>query len=123
MSLVPAFLLRRLYVKGSLKNTEEGWSFSLKNSLGSGYARKMLPLTLNGEYLPMESTFFSKDGEDVSFDKVSDDNTFGLPMNREISITVRGTRLNPAVHEIGIKFEVPGFNEMGFTFKDQIVDD
>ena len=37
MITVPAFLLRRLYVKGSLRNTAAGFEFEIKNGLGSGY--------------------------------------------------------------------------------------
>ena len=44
---VPGFLLRRLYVKGSLRATETGFSFELHNSLGSGSVNEMRPLTLD----------------------------------------------------------------------------
>ena len=36
MVTVPGFLLRRLYVKQSLANTEDGFQFELMNRLGSG---------------------------------------------------------------------------------------
>ena len=39
MVTVPAFLLRRLYVKGSLRNSDEGVQFQLMNKLGTGYAK------------------------------------------------------------------------------------
>jgi hypothetical protein len=48
MVAVPSFLLKRLYVKGSLKNTPEGFQFDLKNSLGSGYGNELLPLVVDG---------------------------------------------------------------------------
>jgi len=60
---VPAFLLRRLYVKGSLHNRADGWGFRLKNGLGSGYAKGMLPLSLDKAEVPMEKSFFAT--EDV----------------------------------------------------------
>ena len=47
MVTVPAFLLRRLYVKGSLRNSDEGVQFQLMNKLGTGYAKRLLPLTLS----------------------------------------------------------------------------
>ena len=47
MVTVPGFLLRRLYVKQSLRNTEDGFEFQLRNRLGSGYAHKMWPLKLD----------------------------------------------------------------------------
>ena len=41
MISVPAFLLRRLYVKGSLRNAAGGFEFQMKNGLGSGYAHPL----------------------------------------------------------------------------------
>ncbi len=120
MPKVPDFLLRRLYVKGSLSNLEDGWRFSLRNSLGSGYARQMRPLILDGEHVPMESTSFLKNGKEMTFDAVSEDNTFGLQMNREIEITVHRDPLPPGVHKIEMRFIVPGFGEIGFSFIDQV---
>jgi len=54
MVQVPPFLLRRLYVKGSLRNTPEGFQFQLKNTLGAGYAEKLLPLTIDGQEFEQE---------------------------------------------------------------------
>ena len=52
MVSVPGFLLRRLYVKGSLRNATGGFEFQIKNTLGSGYARGMLPVSVDGRELP-----------------------------------------------------------------------
>ena len=41
-----------LYVKGSLRNTDTGMEFQILNKLGSGQARRLLPLTVDGEELP-----------------------------------------------------------------------
>ena len=54
MVSVPGFLLRRLYVKQSLRNTSDGFEFELRNRLGSGYAHRLLPLTVDGNELPIE---------------------------------------------------------------------
>ena len=60
---VPPFLLRRLYVKGSLRATGDGFEFQLCNRLGSGYARKLPPLTLDGDELDQTATTFEVDGQ------------------------------------------------------------
>ena len=52
MVTVPAFLLRRLYVKKSLRNTENGFEFELRTRLGSGSAFTLQPLTVDGVELP-----------------------------------------------------------------------
>ena len=86
MITVPAFLLRRLYVKGSLRNASGGFEFEMKNSLGSGYAHKLWPLTVDGKELPADSTFFLIEGRETAFADVSKENTFTLAMNKTIVI-------------------------------------
>lgn len=52
MVQVPPFLLRRLYVKGSLHNTPEGFQFQLKNTLGAGYAEAFQPRPIGSRGAP-----------------------------------------------------------------------
>jgi hypothetical protein len=117
---VPAFILRRLYVKGSLHNTGSGWGFTLKNSLGSGYAKGMQPLRADDVEVPMTASSFHQDGEDITFDSVTEQTTFGLKMNRSIDISVSGQQLTPGVHKIWMGFMVPGFGKIGFDFTDEV---
>ncbi len=122
MVTVPGFLLRRLYVKQSLKNTDEGFEFKLLNRLGSGYAYKMRPVTVDGRELPLDSATFDLDGEATGFDEVSQDRTFTLAMNKSIIIRVSGTRLDPGPCKIGMAFDVPGLGALGFDFIDTIAE-
>ena len=115
---VPAFLLRRLYVKGSLRPTGEGFEFELRNRLGSGYARRLLPLMLDGQELDMASTTFEVDGKRVSFDAVSEQTPFTLAMNKTTTIRHSGASLAPGAHTLGMRFEVAGLGEMAFDFSD-----
>ena len=120
MVSVPGFLLRRLYVKQSLRNTERGIEFELRNRLGSGYAHTMLPLTVDGEELPLEASYFVVDGNETAFSMVSKTRTFTLAMNKSITIQADGVRLEPGPHKIGMGFEVPGLGAMKFDFTDVI---
>ncbi|MDA0232051.1 MAG: hypothetical protein O3B04_00860 [Chloroflexi bacterium] len=120
---VPAFILRRLYVKGSLQNTGSGWSFTLKNSLGSGYAKGMLPLRVDDQEVAMTASSFHQDGQDITFDNVTDQTTFGLKMNRSIAITINGAQLAHGPHKVWMGFIVPGFGKIGFDFTDEVKGD
>ena len=71
MLSVPTFLLRKLYMRGTLRNTAAGFEFRLRNDLGSGYAEEMVPLTLDGQELPLEVCFFSTQEETRRFDQVT----------------------------------------------------
>lgn len=122
MVSVPGFLLRRLYVKGSLRATDEGLSFELRNSLGSGYARSMRPVTLDGEEAPMERTTFTVDGAAIAFSDVSAEIPFTLAMNRTTTIAVSGVAPAPGAHTIGMAFEVQGLGVLRFDFTDTLGD-
>lgn len=119
---VPTFLLRRLYVKGSLRNEGAGFAFDLKNSLGSGYAEQVLPVTLDGEVLPVESAAFTVDGETVRFSDVSGERPMTLGFHRAVTINVAGRTLVDGKHKIGMGFVVTGMGEMRFDVTDVIGD-
>jgi len=121
MVTVPGFLLRRLYVKGSLHNTEEGFAFSLRNQLGSGYARQMLPLKVDGEEVPLSACTFRVEGtEEVPFEAVSPERPFTLALNRTVEVRVRGRHLEPGPHRVEMGFVVQGFGALRFDFTDTV---
>ncbi len=120
MVTVPGFILRRLYVKGSLANTAGGFQFQLRNRLGSGYAHKVWPLTVDGNEVPAEDTLFELEGETTAFNQVTRERTFSLAMNRTITIAVTGFALEPGPRKIGIGFDVPGLGTLRFDFTDLV---
>jgi hypothetical protein len=122
MVTVPGFLLRRLYVKQSLANTEDGFQFELMNRLGSGYSHKVLPLTVDGAEIPIDSAEFDLEGKPTRFDQVTEQSTLTLAMNKAIVVRVTGTRLEPGAHKIGMGFDVPGLGTMRFDFTDIVAD-
>lgn len=122
MVTVPGFLLRRLYVKQSLKNTAKGFEFQLKNSLGSGYAHKLWPLTVDGKEIPPEQSYFVLDGQETAFSQVSRERTFTLAMNKTITVQVDDVTLEPGPHRLGMGFDVPGLGTLRFDFTDVVAD-
>jgi len=119
MVSVPSFLLRKLYVKGSLKNTDEGFQFQLRNSLGSGYAHKMMALEVDDRILDITNCFFWQNEKRQCFDQVSTSNTFTLAMNSDITIQVDNVVLDENPHKITMAFDVPGLGNLKFDFTDQ----
>ena len=117
---VPAFLLRRLYVKGSLRNENGGFAFDIKNSLGSGYAEAVLPISVDGVEQPHGAASFTVDGETVRFADVSAERPMTLGMNKAVTLSVAGTTLADGKHKIGIGFVVTGMGEMKFDVTDTI---
>ena len=82
MVTIPSFLLRKLYVRGSLCNTDQGVRFHLLNKLGAGYARRIFPLVMDGQEVPLEHCSFSIEGNQFSFSDVSNERPFTLDLNK-----------------------------------------
>jgi hydroxymethylglutaryl-CoA reductase (NADPH) len=117
---VPAFLLRRLYVKGSLRNEERGFAFDLENKLGSGYAEEVLPIRVDGGEIPLDRASFSVDGETTSFAHVSSEKPMTLGLNERVIVRVEGEPLASGKHTIALGFIITGMGRMEFDVTDAI---
>jgi len=58
--MLPSYMLRQLYVKGSLRNLKEGdsvkaFTFTMKNRLGTGTIKGEVGLTVDSVQIPLES--------------------------------------------------------------------
>ncbi len=115
---VPGFLLRRIYVRGSLQRTEDGFRFELRNTLGSGYARRLQPLEVGGAALPIQDCFFEVDGQRHGFAEVTPDSPFSLALNHTSVLHGRGVILPDAPVDLTVGFEVQGLGALSFTVSD-----
>ena len=118
--IVPAFLLRRLYVRGSLRHAADGFEFDIKNSLGGGYAQGMLPLKIDGAEIPLEAAAFRQGEEFVPFSTVSKQRPFTLALNLTTTIRVAGRSLDEGNHKIEMGFVVVGLGKMSFDVTDYV---
>lgn len=120
MITVPSFLLKRLYVKGSLRNAGDGLQFELKNTLGSGYAIELLPLTVDGNELPRKSSYLVIDDREVAFSAISQNNPLTLAMNRALMVLAKGVNLAEGPHKIAFGFVAQGLGRLGFEVTDHV---
>lgn len=97
---VPSFLLKKLYVQGSLKNTQTGFEFALKNNLAPGSLVGFFPLTLDDTSIPPEKlTFVTPQGE-YRGDQVSGRSPLVFGLNTEVKVVVEGVTLQPGTHRL-----------------------
>lgn len=117
---IPTFLLRKLYVKGSLENVEDGFQFKLKNSISNATAVAMEPLKVNGNEYPLDMTIIESGDESVEIDKISSENTFPIQVGVEFTLRVKGDQLPEGEHTIDISLTTKEVGKLAFDIKDSI---
>ncbi|MBU0495356.1 MAG: hypothetical protein KKA73_02520 [Chloroflexi bacterium] len=118
MPAIPAFLLKKLYVKGSLKNTAAGVEFEIKNTLAPGTIVGAAPITIDEVAYPLADTVvISSDVEQV-FADVSPDHPLTFGINAVITLRLTGTELAPGSHQISIPVMTKEAGELQIEVKD-----
>lgn len=74
MAVVPEFLIKRIYQKGSLKFTEQGISVTLKNVLGPGLISGFNYVKINDVVFNPENVKFITNGTEYAGTVVSEAN-------------------------------------------------
>ena len=98
--VIPAALLRRFYVDGSLQNAEGGgFSFRLKNMVAPTTIVSLGPIEIDNEpYAANQVTLTASRPRPAS--AISEKSPLDLGMGKEISLHVSGETLTPGEHEL-----------------------
>lgn len=120
MAKLPEFLLRSLYIKGSLQNTAAGFVFQMRNELGPARIIGARPLQLDRKPIPLEACHFILGSEEAAFNQVSPDNSVLMRKGESVTIRVAGSPLRNGRHSLGINFEVKDMGAISFSITDQV---
>jgi hypothetical protein len=117
---IPASILKRLYVKNSLANQDDGFSFKIKNSLSNGTATSLAPVTVDGNEYPLDAMLIKTPDGEVAAKEVTEASTFLIKVGVEVEIHVKGDPLPDGSHTIGIGFETKEIGGIAFEVDDEI---
>ncbi len=117
---VPAFILRRLYVKGSLKNVENGFEFSLRNVLADAELVKPLEIYVDDTQIPLENVTLIAGTTSILNKDIAESNPVKFSLNMTATIRVDGARLEPGEHKITLVVTVKGYGTIKFDIRDAL---
>lgn len=117
---IPTFLLRKLYMKGSLENVDDGFHFKIKNSISNATAVAMEPIKVNGSEYPLSSTIIKSGDTEITGDQIGGDNTFPISVGVEIVLHIKGESLPEGEHTIDISLTTKEVGKLSFDVKDSI---
>ncbi len=120
MAKIPEFLLKSLYVKGSLRLTANGFQFKLKNDLGLARIIGVHPLLLDRKPIPMENCSFLHGEHEAFFTDVNADQSVLMRKGEALTISIRDLIIKRGRHYLGIHVIVKDMGSVRFTVSDQV---
>jgi hydroxymethylglutaryl-CoA reductase (NADPH) len=101
MLAVPSFMLKKLYVHGSLKNTAAGFELTLKNILAPGTIIGLNSLKVDGREVTLENIrVLSGSSPAMAAKVVSPESPVAFPLHSTATIQVVGEPLAAGSHDI-----------------------
>ncbi len=117
---IPAFLLRKLYIKGSLENVEGGFMLKLKNSLSPGTTTAVAPIKVDGNEYSLDDLTIRSEGIEILGSDINEDNTFPIKVGVEIELIVKGEPLSEGEHKIDLSLKTKEAGTLAFDVTDSI---
>ena len=90
MAVVPEFLIRRIYKKGSLKKLENGASVELKNVLGPGFISGFNYVKINDVVYEAKDVKFITAGKELTHNDVTEANPLAFRLGQEGTLVMTG---------------------------------
>ena len=116
--IVPEFLLRKIYQKGTLKKNDDCVTFELKNILGPGFISGFNYVQINDKKYTENDVIFITDGKEIKGTDVSEVNPLKFRLAQKGTIKSDDTTclqegsnkiiieiMNPEAGKVAVKFE------------------
>ncbi len=117
---VPSFLLKKLYVKGSLRTTPSGFEFVLKNNLAPGSIIGLGAVTVDDTVFPPETIAIKSPHGEWRGDQITSKSSATFPMNAETKVSVQGQAPAPGSHHVVLAVITREVGRLEIDFTDTI---
>ena len=120
-TVVPSFLLKKLYVKGSFKNNRAGFELALRNSLAPGTLIGISPLRIDGREISLEKILIAAgDATPVRASNISLASPRLFPLNVVVKFQVEDQPLAPGQHHLTVQVNTKEAGELKIDAEDSI---
>jgi len=120
---IPSLLLKKLYTVSSLKNTDHGVSFSLKNRLSDAELTGLTGIKINGAAVPLDQVQIVIGPDEVSAPTaISAQKPLEFPLRRSLDLVIQREALPVGKHAIEIAFESKPFGKLKLQVEDTIAE-
>jgi hypothetical protein len=118
MSYIPRALLRRIYVKGSMRVEAGALSFKLRNNLATATVNAPLKLRIDDVDIDPAQVTISAGGRTIKSSDISETSTFEIPVGTEVEVRVPGN-FPPGRHKVVVEVSVKGYGKGVLDIEDE----
>lgn len=118
--MFPPTILTKLYVKGSLKNNDQGFQFELKNVVDSGTLIELGPITVDGTPYDAASLTVVTSREERTGDQVTRTNPLPVYLGMLLALSIKGEPLGAGEHSINVSVLTREIGRLKFDLKDNL---
>ena len=120
-TVIPSFLLKKLYVKGSFKNNPTGFELALQNTLAPGTLIGISPLKIDGRDIPHDKILITAgSAASVRASDISLASPRLFPLNIVIKFQVEDQPLAPGPHRLTVLVNTKEAGELKIDAEDTI---
>lgn len=120
MTVIPNFILKRMYKSGSLRRLPEGVGFDIINNLGPGQISLVQCITLNETAYSPDRIFLVINGESVPAESISEENPATFFLNQVISCVIRDTTLPDGPYDLKLDLVSREAGKVSLSIKDTL---
>lgn len=119
---IPAFILRKLYVKGSLRRDRDGLRFTLRNTLASASLTGVRSFTIGGQEVPRDRVRLDVDGHAVDLGSLGPGQPWVFPRNADAHVVVQGVQAAAGPLKVRLDAQSAEFGDLLIEFDDDVVE-
>ena len=118
--MFPQHMLKKLYIPESLKNTDGGFEFSIKNVVDSTSLYSLGPIVLDEEELPIDAVSVQAGEKVMQATEVSNDQRLPVYYGTTLTIRVAGQTLTSGDHVVRITVRSIDVGQVKFEVEDTV---
>ncbi len=120
MPLIPPFLLQKLYVKGSLRPAENGFSLELRNTIAPATIVGITSLQLDGVAVKPEDITIEPDrGSSRPAEELARKPLL-FPVYKVVKLHITGIPISPGPHRLTIRINVKEVGPLDIQIQDTV---
>jgi len=121
MPAIPPYVLRKLYARNSLRDTEQGFALDLKNVIAPGTILAVNGLEVDGVPVQIRQiTVVDPEGASRPAGDISADQPLAFPQGATFTVRVAGTTLQPGEHELALRVVVQDIGPLEIPVIDRV---